>query len=446
MSYNKLLNLIVLIPVVFILLSGVSASAENADKGNAVKGIYPAQSIYIDKSLYTDASMYDNSPVSDHIVKVGLCYGSEAVHEANIQNTASGEFIIGYFNADRVFTPLQNINSSSLRIDLLANEINGTPDAEDDTDDFKPGFRILDGDDGELLYTAADGDMSIALISDDGASISFLGGQYYGGFEFLLVGDAMTVVNYVPLETYVKGVVPYEMSPYFPFEALRAQAVCARTYAVYNYDGFSEYGFDLTDDTRSQVYGGEGRADQVTDSAVDTTAGLIVRYQGQPCEVYYSSSFGGASESGANVFDSDRPYLSGKADPFEKAVDFDLKTWHFSKSAMELTELLQSRNYDIGTVISVTPVRSATDNVIALIYEDEQGKTVCIEGRRCYTMLGLHSCRFEIIKDGENFGFYGSGWGHNCGMSQWGAFAMAEIYGYNYEDIIRFYFTGAYIA
>ena len=72
MSYNKLLNLIVLIPVVFILLSGVSASAENADKGNAVKGIYPAQSIYIDKSLYTDASMYDNSPVSDHIVKVGL--------------------------------------------------------------------------------------------------------------------------------------------------------------------------------------------------------------------------------------------------------------------------------------------------------------------------------------------------------------------------------------
>ena len=442
MFNNKFPKLIALILAVFCFLPSVFASADEAERGRAVKSIYPADSIYIDKSLYVDGNAYENFSVGEHLVKVGLCFGAEAVHEAVIENTASGGYTLGTYNSDRVFIPIQKFSLPKLKIDLKAGE-SGEGIHNVDT---APCFRILDGRDNTLVYSAPKDCTAIALLPDDGATTSFLGGRYYGGFEFRIKDGAITVINCVPLETYVKGVVPYEMSPYFPFEALRAQAVCARTYALYNYDGFSEYGFDLTDDTRSQVYGGVGRADHVTDSAVETTAGLIVRYQGQPCEVYYSSSFGGASESGRNVFESEKPYLAGKPDPFEGAVEFELKTWQFSKSAQEITELLQSKGYEIGPVVSIDTVRSATDNVVALVYKDNQGKTLRIDGRRCYTMLGLHSCRFEIIESDECFEFYGKGWGHNCGMSQWGAFAMAEIYGYNFEDILRFYFTGAYIA
>ena len=69
-----------------------------------------------------------------------------------------------------------------------------------------------------------------------------------------------------------------------------------------------------------------------------------------------------------------------------------------------------------------------------------------LNARKSYTGLGLDSCRFTVSGDGKSFRFSGRGWGHNCGMSQWGAYAMAKEYGYSYEDILGFYFTGATIG
>ena len=83
--------------------------------------------------------------------------------------------------------------------------------------------------------------------------------------------------------------------------------------------------------------------------------------------------------------------------------------------------------------------------MIAISFTDIDGNNLRIQGRECYTTLGLSNCRFHIAQEENSFTFAGSGWGHNCGMSQWGANAMASVYGYDYEDIIRFYFTGAYI-
>lgn len=424
-----------------MLLPAATAQAAPADKGSAQKGLESAHSIYLDKDSYSDGSLYDNPSCAGHIVKVGLCFGNEAVREARFASSAGGGFILGSFGEDRSFTPMTRLSHSEILLVPYSPTV-----SEGAQGAALPGLMLLSADGSELLFRTDDGRRSIALMPDDAGTVRFDAGEYYGGFECVLEDDGISVINYVPLEKYVKGVVPYEMSPYFPFEALRAQAVCARSYAVYNKDGFADKGFDLTDDTRSQVYGGAGRADAVTDSAVDSTAGLLVRREGEVCEIYYSSSFGGASESGQNVFGSDKPYLAGKYDPFEKAVDFDLKHWSFTKSGDELSDALRARGYDIGVVESVTARRSETDNVIALTYTDTAGKSLTVEGRRCYTMLGLHSCRFSVSKQAEGFVFSGSGWGHNCGMSQWGAYSMAQVYGYNFEDIIRFYFTGAYIA
>ena len=90
-------------------------------------------------------------------------------------------------------------------------------------------------------------------------------------------------------------------------EALKAQAVCARTYAVYNQNAYEAYCFDLTDNTESQVYRGTTWATERTDAAVDATRGELVRYEGEVCEIYYFAADGGATEDGRYVFDTDRP-------------------------------------------------------------------------------------------------------------------------------------------
>ena len=259
--------------------------------------------------------------------------------------------------------------------------------------------------------------------------------------------DRLTVINAVGLEDYVKGVIPYEMSPAWPMEALKAQAVCARTYAAYNLGAFAEeYGFDLTNDTESQVYRGINGADAVTDAAVEATSGQFVRYEGQLCEVYYFSSDGGATEDGAKVFGSDQPYLAGKTDPFESALDFAVKQWERWHSGDDIARWLRQKGYEIDTVVKLEPVYTELGNVIGMKYYDRSAHCVSLENRESYSFLFLDNCRFQVIQDDFGFTFRGRGWGHNCGMSQWGAHAMASVYGCSADEIIRFYFTGAYIG
>ena len=236
------------------------------------------------------------------------------------------------------------------------------------------------------------------------------------------------------------------MSSFWPYEALRAQAVCARTYVVYNLDHYEEYDFDLTGDTESQVYRGVGRATELTDKAVDSTAGLYVRYRGEVCEIYYFASDGGMTEDGKNVFGSEQPYLAGKTDPFEDAVDFTGRDWTVTRDGWELGRRLRVNEVELGTITSLSPLYSELGNVIAVRYRDADGRELTLTGRDSYAFIGMSNCRFTVEREDELFVFSGNGWGHNCGMSQWGARAMAETYGYDCEDIIRFYYTGAYVG
>ena len=107
---------------------------------------------------------------------------------------------------------------------------------------------------------------------------------------------------------------------------------------------------------------------------------------------------------------------------------------------------LNAEGYTIGPVRELVPEYSANGNVIAMTYIDDEENSLRLEGRESYSLIRLNNCRFTVESDGYSFVFRGDGWGHNCGMSQWGANAMASVYGYDCEDIIRFYFTGAYIG
>lgn len=479
---------------VFLLFSGEHAAFAAMPENGPEKGIMAASSTEIDRSTYADGSGYENEPANVETVKIGLRFGEDGVYSAELSNPSGAGFLVGFYDDDRQFQQIfsyagayvtvsgsQNwhilldgsypdfaqARNAALAYGGFVGFINGEyrvlygsfgsrEGAENRKDLFRlRGQSYSAGERALLLRDSAtimlvDDPAGFALLPENSGgkpAFRFDGNSYYGGVRFTAwESGRINVVNYVGLEDYVKGVIPYEMSSSWPYEALKAQAICARTYVVYNQNAYEEYDFDLTDDTKSQVYRGCGEANQTTDSAVDETAGLYVRYQGKICDIYYFASSGGATEDGINVFGVNEPYLSGKTDPFEDAVDYNIKDWTLYRSGDEMALALTAEGYTIGTICQLLPEYSANGNVIAMTYIDNDGTSLRLEGRECYSLIRLNNCRFTVESDGYSFVFRGDGWGHNCGMSQWGARAMALVYGYDCEDIIRFYFTGAYIG
>ena len=311
-------------------------------------------------------------------------------------------------------------------------------------------------------------------------------------------GGNINVINVVDLEDYVKCVIPWEMSKDWPVEALKAQAVCARTYAVCQTKHRAQ-GFDICATTHCQVYQGTAASGANSDAAVDQTAGEFLYYSGRLVQeaVYYSSN-GGASEDSLNVWGNDVGYLKGKIDPYEGKIASIIPRYNWSTTftASELTTLLNNRGYGIGTVKNAyVSAYTDTGNVYSVTFTGTSGsKTVSREA--CRTLLNLRSQRFTIgggtgeniysVNDtsesvalgsmsaidssGKNsalsgnvyvitssgtsqleqrtttssgsgsFVISGSGYGHNVGMSQWGAYSMANL-GYSYRDILQFYYT-----
>ena len=333
--------------------------------------------------------------------------------------------------------------------------------------------------------------------------------KYYGGFEYRRVSGSASlyVCSVVGLEDYIKCVAPYEMSNSWPLEALKAQAICARTYVVRVGERHSKYGFDVCNTEDCQVYYGvdfqyKSHTD-VSDEAVEATAGLCMYYEGKPIYAVYSASNGGASEDGKNVWgSSDHPYLQGKADPYEASVANKISGYNYSVSytAASLGSRMASRysGYQLGTLASVyVSEYTPNGNVYAVTFVDKNGKSYTVKGETCRIALGTRSQRFTInggnatryfVNEGDTIasigGSYviggdgtisvyddtpyvitsagveeissnqsggsdiangilieGSGNGHNVGMSQWGANAMAKQ-GYSYRDILNFYYTG----
>ena len=396
----------------------------------------------------------------------------------------------------------------------------------------------------EILFQFDGGDaLALGVMPDvtgaDTVRTWFKGYRYCGGFRYERIGGGdLTVVNIVDLETYIKGVVPYEMSNSWPLEALKVQAVCARSYAYINIHSgkHTSYHFDVCNTTDCQAYYGAGtnsssyQANERTDQAVDETAGEYAWYDGQVIEAFYSSSHGGASESVYNVWGTSLeqyPYLCGVEDPYEAdmASKNSYSSWTVSYTSSELAQRLQARGYnassgiasltltysDLGNVIQVrvtygngesndlkpTSIRSVfgvssirftvngqsvssgagtsssggglTANGSASL--DSQGTYTVISGSGSLSQAGLDGlyaisgsgsvtpaedaasgggsgtdtpAGTQVTVSGSSYIFQGSGNGHQLGLSQYGARAMAER-GFTYDEIIEFYYPGTYV-
>lgn len=346
----------------------------------------------------------------------------------------------------------------------------------------------------ELHIIDLKSDESVLLPVIDG-DLSINGVRYRGGVSVHLNSDkTLTIINQVKRSSYLFGVLPKEMSPNWPLEALKAQAVAARTYVETQQGRHGGNGYDVCDTVHCQVYGGYSVEGNLSNEAVMATKDQIITYNNKPITAFYHSNSGGYTENSENVYMSALPYIKAVYDPYSIGQPNDF--WVASFTESEIASVLSKSGLNVGKITGITSRGTATSGRTTLLEIAGTTDTVLLEKEKArqifgYTTIksmlfnvskgdkitvlsseGMHSksldgmvvmaaslerktinekasvyngSTFETIATGgKDYSFIGKGYGHGLGMSQWGAKAMAEN-GLLYEDILHHYYTDVVI-
>jgi len=275
-------------------------------------------------------------------------------------------------------------------------------------------------------------------VEPAGDGYVWIGDRWYRGRTQLVpTSKGLTAVNHVNLEHYLYSVLGAEMSPSWPLEALKAQAVAARSFALHKRSsGTSVY--DVTNTTSSQVYKGIETEAQSTHQAVNATAGQVMTYGGKVILAAFHSSSGGHTENVEDIWTQPLPYLRGVADYDMGAPVFQ---WTKSFSKGEMSRLISG----VGNVVSMTPERRTPQGrVVTMKVQGDRG-TKRVSGNDLRSALGLRSTLFAVSSTGSGFQIDGRGYGHGLGLSQWGAHNLAAQ-GTNYQQILGHYYQSATLA
>lgn len=371
-----------------------------------------------------------------------------------------------------------------------------------------PGLAV--GND-ELLVSAVGGRVSLRIGDKTvtAASITLLSGNYGGRADYIRLKNAeygtctylgnmtfdvyegaVRAINTLPIEQYLYGVVPHEMSNLFPVDALKAQAVCARGYAVARCSRYLSRAYDLLDTSKDQVYRGYASRNTRAIAAVDATRGEVLTYNGEIIEAYYSASNGGQTEKTGNVWENDRPYYAHEDDPFDLRNPSSIEEKSFipeifTEKAVQLTDpfvllalkraayAVAGREVSLLSTVAVAPKNSSYDqpnrcyteaDVTLMVSYEEAGQrqtgqlTVSLTlaelkfGSFTNTLGRIGAKKTSLRMRGAERGIYRTGgeecagwylterrYGHGVGLSQRGAQERARA-GQPYTDILSFYY------
>jgi stage II sporulation protein D len=267
---------------------------------------------------------------------------------------------------------------------------------------------------------------------------------FRGGLEIKRRDRGLMIVNLVDLEAYLYGVVPKEAPAQWEMAALRAQAIVARTYALYKRQRQSNGDYDLAADyLRDQVYDGYGAEHARTTQAVDDTQGVVVTCRGELIPTYYHAESAGYTENSEHVWSASYPCLRGVKTPIHPASPH--VHWSATLSLQQLQSALGKKGYLVGQIQRIDPIqRSPTGRIILLKLGHSHGETV-LRGTDFRLAVGpeiIRSTRFTVNLRGGRALFSGQGWGHGVGLCQWCSQGMAEL-GHDHETILKHYYLGA---
>lgn len=251
------------------------------------------------------------------------------------------------------------------------------------------------------------------------------------------INEDKWIVNILNLEDYLMGVIPAEMPSSYPFEALKAQTVSARTYALVNLRRHNF--FDLCANVHCQVYKGVNFEKERTNMAVKETIGEVITYNGQLIKAFYHSSSGGITENSEDVWGEYYPYLRSVKDVEELNSD----TWSIFLSKDDIKRKLANININLQETFSIELEKNSTGRVKNVIIINNIVDW-SIKGTLWREIFNLPSTLFDIKFEINGIYILGKGIGHGVGLSQKGAKFLAER-GYNYKEIIKFYYQGVEI-
>lgn len=256
-------------------------------------------------------------------------------------------------------------------------------------------------------------------------------------------GHAISIVNQVDLEEYVKGVVPSEVSSAWHPEMLKVQAVAARTYALYNKMLSAARDYDVMATIQDQVYRGRTGVDHRVEEAVESTRGIVVTHQQAPIYAAFSSTAAGPTEDAVNVWaNKDLPYLKGVECPFD--LESPYYQWKASVKIEQLEKNLRHQGFTVGTIATITPIAYSRAGRVARLRILHSGGETLLRGEDLRKAAGytvIPSTQFEVESIGAEVVFAGYGAGHAVGLCQWGAKELAEL-GYSYNSILQYYYPG----
>lgn len=255
-------------------------------------------------------------------------------------------------------------------------------------------------------------------------------------------GKGFLVINQVDLEEYVKGVVPAEVNSAWHPEMLKAQAVAARTYALYQQMLSAAREYDVAATVQDQVYRGKNGIDAAVLRAVDETRGLVLTYQNAPIYAAFSSTAAGLTEDAVNVWSKEYPYLKGVECPFD--LESPYYQWKASFRLDKLEQNLRQQGFAVGSILSMEPLSFSRGGRVAKLRVVHSDGELILRGEDLRKTVGysiVPSTQFTIDSVGQEIVLSGYGAGHAVGMCQWGAKELAEL-GYPFSTILSYYYPG----
>jgi stage II sporulation protein D len=258
--------------------------------------------------------------------------------------------------------------------------------------------------------------------------------------------ERLLAINVLDMEDYLRGVIREEISPQWPMEALKAQAVVARTFALRQILDNPQQLFHLKATPDSQMYGGRQGEDFRCDLAVKQTEGLVLAYRGNAIPAFYHAACGGHTEDAADVWSYNHSSLQGV--PCSYCQSYPVYAWQASLKQEDIRRALGRWGYQVAEVEAIVPLqRSKTNRILQLEIRHGTGRIV-MEGKRLRQCLGydlIRSTNFSVRGQNGSFTFQGRGWGHGVGLCQWGAKGMAER-ACPCEAILQHYYPGTRLA
>ena len=345
----------------------------------------------------SDSNPLDNETVdefnssSGFNVRVGLSYQIAIPIDASSYNDAKAEAseyisngysnaVAGYYKNDWavIIYGYENMSAANSAASALGGKALSPSDV-----------TILDIDGNPILLIA---DSDAYFMGTGSTPVVDLGARSYRGIiDFIHNSDGtITAVNVIDLEEYLYGVVASEIPSSYEYEAIKAQACAARTYALYKWNRESDIGYDICDSTHCQAYMGYDYEDSTTRQAVIDTEGELIYYNGSPIEALFFSSSGGYTEDAVNVWGTDVAYLKAVDD----SQEINCPEWERTVTIDDLDNLIQTNGYNIG---SATGMRITIDNKTNRVQKLE------ILGTEGIKTITLEACRTVFGSIGSSF-------------------------------------------